>query len=848
MANDHTAESEDTIGAVNIGRIARQAPSAATPDKWAGSADVTKFGFSVVVMVICLLLLYASDQSVALGRSISAYLHDTGLQTPNHGFVCDFWGFASWVVCATSLAVVLWCFGIGAAPVANQKPWERWGRVVAYLLLIYPLLLFPVVVQVSVDLWSVYAYLILIGPLGILAYFTYLHGWKGLLGALAFLLTTMACAWYDEPRWVLIVVIGTCAVDLLIEYLRKKGKKPGRDEMIRDWGRRGLRLAVYLAGVAAILFGTLALDPVMEPYIYGHHRQSPTPILLAVWWLLPAALVTIAAWCTTRQRAPRPWMVFVCVAVVLCACLFLGRRQTAVSFLCIVASVVLFAGYLLTRFSRRRMVVWMFSVGGAVAFLIAIYQLSPAIDLEKPVSPALRPASAGDEQFADFYDSWLKARGETRADHGVIVLVAAAGGGIRAAEHSAIALAAMDDVTKGAFGSRVFAVSAVSGGSLGVWSWVAARRAGILNPDKPRDTDMSLLPGAWRLANYYSNDFVSPVVQRMLVGDFLTSAMPLVTGHSTRDQVLVHAWEDGWRSLVQTYDSGAGVHDVFNAELSSLRDDPAHLPMMIFNATSASDGRRVVYSSVAAGFTGAWLARGDAKVTDAVLDSARFALVSPVGATCAKSDVSMETDRGVCPDGYHRIAVADGGYADNSGLASINDIVDKLVANGVGLDKIYVIAISSDPTENIGVKEGTRFDNGRLLAETLAPAYVMESARAGRSTMLADIVEKKLAGKHFLRWDLTQERSLQFWQKRYLDDKADAGHGFFARWDVHRSRANLKRQLDMAPLGWTLDSDSAGSVFTQAVSHSFPSCGEIDAKDRCAGVLTPSPRPGMAGP
>ena len=59
---------------------------------------------------------------------------------------------------------------------------------------------------------------------------------------------------------------------------------------------------------------------------------------------------------------------------------------------------------------------------------------------------------------------------------GLVVLVASEGGASRSAWWSAHVLGVLDDLTDGRFGDQTFAASGISGGSLGVATWVALRR------------------------------------------------------------------------------------------------------------------------------------------------------------------------------------------------------------------------------------------------------------------------------------------------------------------------------------------------------------------------------------
>ena len=103
------------------------------------------------------------------------------------------------------------------------------------------------------------------------------------------------------------------------------------------------------------------------------------------------------------------------------------------------------------------------------AFVVAYldpYRPAPGVALR--AGPEPRP------ELAAHFAQWQRQRAADGADAPVIV-VAAEGGGVRAAVWTAFALARLDDATCGAFGRRVYAISSVSGGSLGAAFYVAQR-------------------------------------------------------------------------------------------------------------------------------------------------------------------------------------------------------------------------------------------------------------------------------------------------------------------------------------------------------------------------------------
>ncbi|MDR5884083.1 patatin-like phospholipase family protein [Caballeronia sp. LZ032] len=264
-------------------------------------------------------------------------------------------------------------------------------------------------------------------------------------------------------------------------------------------------------------------------------------------------------------------------------------------------------------------------------------------------------------------------------------MVSAEGGGIRAAYWTATTLAQLDLETADAFSRRVFLLSGVSGGSLGVATWLAAReKAGSVPSER-----MKLI------TSFLSSDFLSP-----LIGGFLYLDVPrLIFGRlwftARRDQAFEKALASRWREV--------GGTDFFDREyfrlcLRSFGDSP---PDVVFGSTDALTGTPV---QLTAGddrsFEGTTIEH--ASVAEAVHLSARFPFLSPaaeVGTNAGKLWRSWHPSDGPSsreifqkgfdqatidatslPEAeelrrsglgvYIRTAVlVDGGYVDNSALA-----------------------------------------------------------------------------------------------------------------------------------------------------------------------------------
>ncbi len=289
------------------------------------------------------------------------------------------------------------------------------------------------------------------------------------------------------------------------------------------------------------------------------------------------------------------------------------------------------------------------------------------------------PHRATYQDLGTAWDTWRAADSCTvgTGDQRVrpLLLVAAPGGGIRAAYWTASAL---DRIAAACPGS-VFAVSGVSGGSVGTMAWAYGPAAG------------SAVPGRDLVTAIAGDRALAAGVAGMLTRDLPRSLLALRGGMADRAGVT----EQSWESSMQGTTGGAGRPDV---RFDQLRAPAGPAPVLVLNGASATDGCRVLMSNVdslatptdrscqdlpadgqvgptvSAAVTGTDGLRtgkpqlaGDCpdgtaslRATTAALLSARFPLVSPSGALrrCVAGKVAPTY-------------VLDGGYYENSGLLTL---------------------------------------------------------------------------------------------------------------------------------------------------------------------------------
>lgn len=278
-------------------------------------------------------------------------------------------------------------------------------------------------------------------------------------------------------------------------------------------------------------------------------------------------------------------------------------------------------------------------------------------------------------------------------EQATMVLLASAGGGLRAAVWTAQVLAALDDNVED-FNKRLFAISAVSGGALGATLYRAALTERESGNRCPLASGKSLGPC---LEEILRADFVGPLVAAWLSGNLLTTiAGPLTGVLSDRAAALEMSWEAAWRDTYHSPRLGESMGQLW-----------PHRPWsgLILNTTLVRSGQSHPISNLL-GFRfgverGYVVELGSPvwRASTAAGLSARFPifqpggrLVAPIGPSIAGWGVlSVPTpdERGVltaapppllksgaAPTRERYVdSIVDGGYADNYGATALGQLL-----------------------------------------------------------------------------------------------------------------------------------------------------------------------------
>jgi hypothetical protein len=275
-----------------------------------------------------------------------------------------------------------------------------------------------------------------------------------------------------------------------------------------------------------------------------------------------------------------------------------------------------------------------------------------------------------------------------------VYMVAAVGGASRAAYWTGSVLAAMEDDARRderPFAANLFAISSISGGSLGATAFVASIAqfpdTAACVDSLPEDTSSS--SGgclSTRLQGFLERDFLAPLLGRMLFPDLLIRFVPVpksLADRADRSLGLEEAWAGDWR---RQFGTGKGAVE-WDAPISALYGQtesggPPRLPLLLLNTVRLEDGARFMQSVVRPDWPGVTdlldptFDTGRLSLAQAVHNSARFPYVSP-GALVLGVRNSNTPPRDKPPE-LGRLG--DGGYHEGSGAATLADMMEQLVA------------------------------------------------------------------------------------------------------------------------------------------------------------------------
>jgi hypothetical protein len=442
-------------------------------------------------------------------------------------------------------------------------------------------------------------------------------------------------------------------------------------------------------------------------------------------------------------------------------------------------------------------------------------------------------ASGCVHQISTEVDRWLETLGTIKSEKiNYVVFVSAAGGGLRAGYWTASVLARLFDCVPN-FSERLFAISGVSGGSLGAGLYASLVRDLQSSNEKSRQTcadhPASIIDPALpkremqaKLTDFLENDFLAPVVASLFFRDLPQSLIP-IQFIPDRAAILEKAFEQSWHVACASRVYGASCLEPnqFEESFFQTRDASGWTPVLFFNGTHEETGKRIITSHVridqdsffdALDFFS--LVQRDVALSTAVLNSARFPFVSPAGAlTRLRSDGNADVFG----------SVIDGGFFENYGATTLQEVVDATLKH-LRIEKPLVnwrplvIEITNDadipdadllrrknemfqPPVNVPlmIKPGSEQDT-EIANQLLSTALGLYATRTARGILASKMLSDLVVGKSF---------------------------GEFVQFRL------CPHMRPSPPLGWLLTTQSRNSMDQLILGH-----GRAEYEQRYASVLT----------
>ena len=292
-----------------------------------------------------------------------------------------------------------------------------------------------------------------------------------------------------------------------------------------------------------------------------------------------------------------------------------------------------------------------------------------------------------------------------------LFIIATAGGGIRAAYWTATVLETLEadldnDAVKNAIAAKLghpgndgllrhllFAISGVSGGSVGAAAYAAA----VQNHLDHKDAEI-------KPTTYFKDDLLAPGLASLAFIDIPSNFLPDF-GQIDRGAALERGFEHA---------SGGLLSQPFNSFFPQIAPAQSPLkwrPALFLNATHQQTGRRVITSHLTIdrdtfvdSYDAISMLGSDVPLSTAAHNSARFTYISPAGDLI---------DRDGNPHGF----VIDGGYFENYGAQTAVELARKAKDVMGASIRIVILQISSDPTMVVDktVREPCADHQGKVL-------------------------------------------------------------------------------------------------------------------------------------
>jgi len=331
-----------------------------------------------------------------------------------------------------------------------------------------------------------------------------------------------------------------------------------------------------------------------------------------------------------------------------------------------------------TQFGR----IFQIPVVPALLLLAFVVSLFPSLDnhavgrraLSSPVGKPAERTVAPRLDLDQAYRLWRAQAPRDAEGRPIMVLVAAEGGASRAGFWTGEVLSALHERTGGRFRNALFAISSVSGGSVGAVGYAATLQ------ENPAIAPQAVAPAIEQLTGA---DALSPAIGGLLFPDLFHRFVPLPV-LPDRAEGLERSWEAAWAHGRK----GRPLRlDQSFLDLRPVAGEPWR-PILMINGASEQTGRRILTSTLAPhprldAHDFHQLTGRDIPISSAIHNGARFPWVSPAGTLTREGRPKAEAQ------GH----IIDGGYFDSVGIEALRELADAIAQGPARAEPLHIIFV-----------------------------------------------------------------------------------------------------------------------------------------------------------
>ncbi len=436
-------------------------------------------------------------------------------------------------------------------------------------------------------------------------------------------------------------------------------------------------------------------------------------------------------------------------------------------------------------------------------------------------------------ELATEFKTWLESRPDLDkfSDKPYpVYIVSAQGGGIYAAYNSAYTLSYLHDNLHDDFSSftdHVFAISAVSGGAIGSSIYASLAKASA-------QQDSLNISGICKdlsdcTEEIFKQDLLSPIFSMGLFPDLLQRFLFFAINDWDRSRALEFGVEESWNN--QFLNRAKDASNPLEKPFYEFWKPHGSAPALIINTTNVDNGERLVISPFRISDVDTMLDydvdKNDFSLSTAAALSARFPVISSEGWFRHNGQSRQVISHSSNQKYPYKTRLVDGGYYDNSGLSTSQNII---------IDLKKSLATSNLSSNNGGINP--QKDGKKIVPEfiSLAIVGIPPVEERARQTFQGF---NEISSPFFSFWNVYSNRSDTAIDRAKFELNRDAIDSGTADPSDYHYRAFYLDSKDL-PLGWLLSEMSQKNIRAQTADFKKCNMTKREQIDIMLGDMTDS--------